>query len=376
MKYAGWLLVALAFCVALIVAMGAVLARMMRAGALDVAPDHDPDPYDLEVVDLANGAITLQPAARRVRNDAAANGVWGIESASLAYNQVGPVIERRGRAVVREYRELQGQLAVGDLVRMDPFALPDDPRTAHALDFDEVTLRAPLGRFPAWYLAGSTDTWAILVHGKGANRREALRMMPILHGEGLHCLAITYRNDADCPPDPDGFYSYGRTEWEELEAAARHALACGAARLIIVGYSMGGAITMSFMARSTLANHVAGLILDAPMLHLGQTIAHGASQMRIPRRALAISNRIVSQRYGLDWDEVDYVARTGHLVPPILLFHGDADRTIPVTLSDAFAEAHPEQVTYIRVAGAGHVHAWNVDRPRYEAAVRTFVGQL
>ena len=131
-------------------------------------------------------------------------------------------------------------------------------------------------------MAGDNSTWAILVHGKGANRREALRMMPVLHREGMHCLAITYRNDVDCPPDPDGFYAYGRTEWEELEAAAAYALAHGAERLVIVGYSMGGAITMSFMARSKLARHVAALILDAPMLHLEETIAWGATQLRVP----------------------------------------------------------------------------------------------
>ena len=49
---------------------------------------------------------------------------------------------------------------------------------------------------------------------------------------------------------------------------------------------------------------------------------------------------------------------------------------IPVALSDAFADAHPELVTYVRVEGAGHVHAWNVDRPRYETAVRIFLATV
>ena len=376
MKWLKILAVLVAAAGALVLAGGLVLARMLRVAALEVSPDHAPDPYDLEVAELTENTITLRPAARRPRSDAAANGTWGIESAALAYNQVGPVVERRGRDVVREYRHLQGGLAVGDHVRMDPFALPPDPHAAHALAFEDITLNSPLGRFPAWYMEGDTSVWAILVHGKGANRREALRIMPVLHREGLHCLAITYRNDVDCPPDPDGFYAYGRTEWEELEAAAAYALAHGAERLVIVGYSMGGAITMSFMARSKLARHVAALILDAPMLHLGETIAWGATQLRVPRRALAVSNRIVSQRYGVRWGEVDYTSRTAHLDVPILLFHGDADTVIPVALSDAFAEAHPELVTYVRVEGAGHVHAWNVDRPRYETAVRIFLATV
>ena len=148
MKYARWFILLALAGAALIAAMGALLARMMRVGALDVARDHEPDPYDLDVVEVGDGRITLAPASRRVRNDAAANGVWGIESASLAYNQLGPVIERRGPTVVREFRELQGGLAPGDRVRMDPFALPEDPRAAHALDFDDVTRRVAVGRVP------------------------------------------------------------------------------------------------------------------------------------------------------------------------------------------------------------------------------------
>jgi pimeloyl-ACP methyl ester carboxylesterase len=226
---------------------------------------------------------------------------------------------------------------------------------------------------PAWFVPGELDTWAICVHGKGANRRETLRSLAVLQRAGLPCLAVTYRNDIECARDNDGFYAYGRSEWEDLEAAARYALSNGAERLIICGYSMGGAITMSFMARSALAGRVAGLILDAPMLHFERTVQHGAARLGVPLRLLAVSNRIVSARYGLDWGELDYLTNVQHLGVPVLLFHGEADPTIPVALSDELADRLGGQVTYVRVPEAGHVRAWNLAPERYEAALSEFL---
>jgi uncharacterized protein len=51
---------------------------------------------------------------------------------------------------------------------------------------------------------------------------------------------------------------YGLTEWRDLAAAAQYALARGARRLLLVGYSMGGAIVVSFLEHSPLAARVAG----------------------------------------------------------------------------------------------------------------------
>ena len=73
----------------------------------------------------------------------------------------------------------------------------------------------------------------------------------------------------------------------------------------------------------------------------------------MPVRALAVSNRLSARLYRFRFTDFDYLKSLPGLKPPILLFHGDADKTIPVELSDAVAAARPDIVTYVRVPGAG-----------------------
>jgi pimeloyl-ACP methyl ester carboxylesterase len=69
----------------------------------------------------------------------------------------------------------------------------------------------------------------------------------------------------------------------------------------------------------------------------------------------------------------DHQNRPGHRPWPTLLFHGDADALVPVRCSDAFARAHPESVTYVRVPGCDHTLAWNADPRGHEDALVTFL---
>lgn len=110
----------------------------------------------------------------------------------------------------------------------------------------------------------------IFVHGHGTDRGEGLRILPTIVEQGFPSLVMTYRNDAEAPESPDGLYHLGQTEWRDLEAAADYALAHGAEDLILVGYSMGGAITCTFLRESVRADRVRGAILDAPASRLGR----------------------------------------------------------------------------------------------------------
>ncbi len=348
------------------------LAKRLQTSGFDPANDREPQELGLQITSISEASISLRRFVKKPSPRPDEPGRFLLQGAR-GWGWVGSLTTDNGVTFVREFRPGDGELRVGDAVRLDSFAFPGGPQTAHGIQFEEVAFSSPLGEFPAWYIPGTSDTWAILTHGKGASRRETLRILPTLVQRGLPCLAITYRNDLDCPPSPDGMYSYGRDEWEELEGAARWALANGAKRLLLVGYSMGGATTVAFMGKSELAADVDALILDAPMLDLETTVELGAGLAGLPIWFLAISNRVSARRYGFRWKDFDHRETANNLQVPVLLFHGDGDTTVPVSTSDDFARARPDIVEYYRPAGIDHVRAWNADPDGYEDAVRRFV---
>jgi pimeloyl-ACP methyl ester carboxylesterase len=345
--------------------------------------DHSEDPPDMEVVALGDGLVTLRITPEADEDgDWRAAGIWGLEG-ETGYDTVGAVVEITEQQVVRKYIPVTGDLSVGDMVRVDSFAFAGDPQSAFSLPFEEVSYSSPLGDFPAWAVEGSGDTWAVFVHGRGAERQEALRMLPTVAAAGHPSLVITYRNDEGVPANPDGFHRFGQTEWEDLEGAVAYALGQGADDVILVGYSMGGAIVMSFLYQSPLAERVRGAILDSPMLDFGASVDQGASQRGIPVVGLPLPGvltevaKIISNlRFDLDFEALDYLKRADELAVPILLFHGDADDTVPVETSDALAKARPDIVEYIRSAGVDHVRSWNADPAAYVAAVEGFLRGL
>jgi hypothetical protein len=342
---------------------------------------HEPDTFDLRVASIAGGRVTLETTPETSSNDRwNKEGLWGLASDNT-YNRVSRIVDTTENTAIRDLVALGPLPSVGDPVRIDSFTFPGDPMQAHGIEFQEVGIPAALGTFPAWLTLGESDTWVILVHGKGANRREALRLLPTLVDKWYSTLTITYRNGEGLPPSPSGYYQYGAEEWEDLEAAATFALAVGAKDLILVGFSMGGGIVTSFLYESSVTSRVKGAILDSPALSLDASVDHGASQrsfvgVPLPGALTGLAKFLTTLRFGINFQDINYLNRVEELSTPILLFQGDDDPTVPVWLSDQFSDSLPDLVEYVRVSGATHVGSWNVDPERYEDAVRRFLAGL
>ena len=359
------------FLLVAVLGIGWYYSGQIEDGALRVK--HDPEEYDVEVVALDDGRITLGfPAEEDLRKEPRTMGLqW-----PGGYARVGENLEIDGNEAIREYTPLEGVLPVGERVRLDKYAYPGDPMRALDISFEEILFASQLGDLAAWQVSGFDDTWVIFVHGKGASRGEALRMLRVIEDAGLPSIAITYRNDVGAPEDPSGYYWYGLTEWEDLEAAAQYALTNGANDLILVGYSMGGGIVANFLYQSPLADKVVVVILDSPMLDLGAAVDLGGQNRNLPQFLTTVAKMISGFRFDIDWGGLDYLARVEKISTPILLFHGDADKTVPVRISEMFAASRPDVVTFELFVDAPHVGAWNVDPETYESAVRVFVDQV
>ena len=229
---------------------------------------------------------------------------------------------------------------------------------------------------PAWLVPARGDTWAIVVHGINSTLQTGLRIAPALHRAELPALLIGYREDLGAPPSPDGFHHMGQTEWRDLGAAARYALDHGARRLLLVGYSMGGAIVSQFMQRSPLAGRVSGLVLEAPALDWEETLEFNATEMGFPAFASLPVKWAIGARIDADWDSLDALRHPEDFQLPSLVFHGTEDDLVPISTSDDFAALLPRRVTYFRVPRAGHTQAWNVNPPLYERRLNSFLAGL
>jgi len=197
-----------------------------------------------------------------------------------------------------------------------------------------------------------------------------------LRRAGLPTLLITYREDLGAPASPDGLHHMGLTEWRDLEAAARYALAHGAARLVLVGYSMGGALVAQFMQRSALAPRVASLILDAPVLDWRRTIEFNAEQMGLPGFSAKPVEWTIGLRIEADWESLDALRHREDFQLPILLFHGDDDKVVPLATSEDFAAGLPGRVELHILPEAGHTESWNVAPRLYERRLSAFLAPL
>jgi pimeloyl-ACP methyl ester carboxylesterase len=339
---------------------------------------HPVPSYGQEVVSVGAGTITIaDPADEEPVLDG--DAVYGLEWPG-GYGQISG--DGTGTdAVTRDFVLLSGALPhEGTVVSPDRPAFAD-PAAALGRDVEDVTFDSDLGPLAAWYVPGASDTWAVLVHGKGGERAEMLRTMRTTVDAGMPSLAITYRNDAGAPADPSGLYQFGRTEWRDLDAAVGYATDHGARRVVLVGASMGGGIIASYLRHQPDAP-VAGIVLDSPMLDFGETVSYGAEQEplpgfgHVPAPLTWTAKQLAALRYGVDWAGTDYLDDTGWLDVPALVIHGTDDSTVPLRTSEALRASRPDQVTLTVVPGAEHVESWNVDPRAYDDEVAGFLHGL
>ena len=230
-----------------------------------------------------------------------------------------------------------------------------DPKSVHGLPFMSVFVPGALGHYPAWVLPGS-DTWVIGVHGRGASRVEALRVLPTLAATGVTTMVISYRNDLGAPASPDGYYHLGATEWEDLKAAVDYATSAGAKRVVLYGWSMGGAIALNALRHGAVPG-VAGLILDCPVVDWTATLRMQAAQRRLPAPLTWSAMRLVEQRIGTKLATLDFRAYRPDV--PTLIFLDADDRVVDPAPTRSFAEAAGAHL--VETAAGGHVRSWNVD---------------
>ena len=336
----------------------------------------------LRVLAVGESTIVLSSAA-----ESRAPGrfsLWFADESGLA--RIGQVVTQGAQWVARELIEIEkGVPKPGDNARtsgwfyLTPAGL--------GLHFDEIVIHTELGPAPAWLIpaANPSATWAIHIHGRGVQRPETVRALGEFYDAGVTSIAVSYRNDTEAPSSPDGRYGLGSTEYRDVDAAISFALASGAERVILMGWSMGGATALQTLVRSKNRAKILGLVLDSPVIAWGPTMdLHGDLNhipSRVQRGAQAVlsseqSQFLVGTAQPLDIAQMNFVDRADELDRPILLMHSEDDGYVPVGPSRELAAARPDIVTYEEFDTAGHTRLWNYDSERWLLAIRNWLATV
>ncbi|WP_186317524.1 alpha/beta fold hydrolase [Curtobacterium sp. 9128] len=252
---------------------------------------------------------------------------------------------------------------------------------------EDIDVPTPNGPAPAWVVRADDPAapWAVLVHGRGVTRAETIRAVPVFRAAGYSVLLASWRNDGVAPKSSDGRYGLGSTEWEDIDAALRWLDGQGATSVVLMGWSMGGAVVLQALVRSRYARLVDGVVLESAVVDWNAVLKSQSQAMRLPRVVRKVAQRVLRTpvlhrlaglEQPVDLRELDMVARADELTVPILLLHSDDDGFVPSAASHALAAARPDLVRLEVAHVARHTKLWNHDADWFDASILAWLTEV
>lgn len=327
---------------------------------------------DLRVHDLTPGGVMITRSTGTARP-----GRYALEWSGGGHAVVGEVLAIGSQTVTRRLERVSsGVLERGTKVELTPRVHTGDPRSALGLDHVDTVAESELGELPAWYVDGKRGTCVILVHGPGADRSQALPVLPVLHALQLPTLTVTYRGDQGAPASPGGIGHFGETEWQDVEAAIRCALDLGAGRVILYGWSVGATMVLQAAARTAWPEAIAGLVLDSPVLDWSRTVRRERARAGVSGPLAELGALAAEGRSGVDLAGFARLASGADLHVPTLLLHSPDDSIAPWDAAARLAEQRGDLVSLHRVPYAEHAALWNADPAGYAETLRRWLTPL
>jgi len=328
---------------------------------------------DTRILDVDTAAQTITLARTP---DTVLPGRYGLmTSGTQGYVKLGTVLQSDGDAVTRK---LLTEIGPDDRLAAEAafsgwyFDRPEQLQ----LTFTEESVDGELGACPAWLFPAEemSDVWVIQIHGRGTTRAECLRAVPVFRAAGITSLLVSYRNDGEAPRSRGGSYSLGATEWRDVDRAVSWAHAHGARRIVLMGWSMGGAIALQVALNSAHRDLIAGLVLESPVVDWRRVLTYQARLAKVPVPVANLAIRALGRGWtgpltgadtAIPFDRLDLLARAGELEPPTLILHSDDDDFVPADGSVGLGDARPDLVEVHRFETARHTKLWNYDPERW-----------
>ncbi len=253
-------------------------------------------------------------------------------------------------------------LGVRDLPRLTPadFALP----------YEEMEVRTEDGlRLLAWYLPGPRDAVVVVSGGYRGDISDVMGIASALSRVGFSVVAYGWRGTKGSDRAP---HTLGALEQRDLMAVLDAIqLRLGEVPIGLLGYSMGGAISISVAAGDPRVRAVCADSAFADPVDL--LMERARRRVPMPGAVMIPVMTAMAGRTGARLHDFRPVAEVGRIAPrPLLLIHGGADAAVPVEHARRLLAAAGEPAELWVLPGVGHVLAYFADRAAYVERVTGF----
>ncbi len=200
----------------------------------------------------------------------------------------------------------------------------------------------------------------LYLHGTYRNLYRNIQKIDALREAGFSVLAVDYRGWGDSTPlipSEATIYADADLAWAELVRRQPDPR-----RRVIYGHSMGGGVAVDLASRKKHGSDYGALILESTFTRARDVAATAGGLARL---LAAFSTQ-----------KFDSISKIGRVDAPVLMLHGDADKTVPVALGRQLRDAAPAGTRWVEIAGGSHSRLQSDAGPLYQQALQALVAEL
>lgn len=223
---------------------------------------------------------------------------------------------------------------------------------ALGLAYENVVLSGAEGQLHAWWLPakGKAEGTVLFLHGNAENISTHIASVYWLPAQNYNVLLLDYRG-------------YGRSQGvptvagalDDINSAMQHLLQrtdVDPGRIVVLGQSLGGALSLYYVAHSQYRANIKALIVESPF----------SSYRDIAREKLDALWLTWPLQWPLSFtidDDYSPLPAVAQLSPiPLLIIHGDKDRIIPLHHGQALFAAARQPKEFWLVPEGEHIAAF------------------
>ncbi len=211
-------------------------------------------------------------------------------------------------------------------------------------------------RLHGWLIPASSAKYLLLFcHGNAGNISHRLDNVRLLHNRGISVFIFDYRGYGRSQGriSEKGFYLDSEAAYE----VAREWAEQNGSKLVVFGRSLGGIAATHLGATKSCD----GLILESTFTSMG---AMARAHYPLPFAETLLEHRL------------NALGQIAKVLVPILFFHGDKDRIVPIKLGRKLFDAAPNPKEFVILPGAGHNDTYFVGGNNYFKKIESFFASL